>query len=89
MRCNFFGLLGVCRALFPLLRSHSRVVNVSSSCGHLLRINGQEPMASELRNKLSSPSLTEEELCQIMSNFVKYDHLPLLLLFMAGRIAVD
>jgi len=70
IRINFFGVLNTCRTLFPLLRSHSRVVNVSSSCGHLLRINGQEPQASELRNKLSSPSLTEQELCEIMTNFV-------------------
>ena len=27
----------------------SRVVNVSSSCGHLSKINGEEPLASELR----------------------------------------
>ncbi|CAB3362467.1 Hypothetical predicted protein [Cloeon dipterum] len=71
IRINFFGVLNTCRALLPLMRSHGRVVNVSSSCGHLLRINGQEPQAAELRTKLSSPSLTEEELCDIMRSFVK------------------
>lgn len=47
------------------------MVNVSSSAGHLSRICGQEPKASELRSKLSSDSLTEDELDSIMNEFVK------------------
>ena len=43
----------------------SRVVNVSSSVGHLQRVPG-----TELRNTLSSSSLTEEELDILMKNFV-------------------
>jgi hypothetical protein len=48
----------------------ARVVNVSSSCGHLSKIDGAEPAAAALRAKLSSPQLTVEELEQLMSSFV-------------------
>jgi NAD(P)-dependent dehydrogenase (short-subunit alcohol dehydrogenase family) len=30
---NFFATLDLSNELFPLLKAHSRVVNVSSSCG--------------------------------------------------------
>lgn len=55
--------------LFPLLRPHARVVNLSSSVGHLLRIPGEL-----LREKLSSSSLTEEELTDLLKQFVKLVH---------------
>lgn len=52
----------------PLIEFHSphRVVNLSSSAGKLSRIPGEE-----LRKKLSSSTLTEEELCSLMTQFVK------------------
>lgn len=68
---NFFGTLHVCQALFPLLRPGARVVNVSSSCGHLSKISGAEPAAAKLRAQLSSPQLTVPELEQLMKNFVE------------------
>lgn len=71
LHTNFFNTLRASNILFPLLRPHARVVNVSSSSGHLSRINGEEPAASELRNKLSSPTLTTEELCGLMKNFIE------------------
>ena len=52
--------------LFPLLRPHGRVVNLSSSAGHLLKIPGEM-----LRKKLSSSCLTEEELTDLLKQFVK------------------
>lgn len=67
---NFFGTLRVCRSLYPLLRPGARVVNVSSSCGHLSKINGEEPHGTELRQKLSSDKLTEQELVCLMEQFV-------------------
>ncbi|XP_018013437.1 carbonyl reductase [NADPH] 1 [Hyalella azteca] len=66
IRVNYFGLQAVCKALFPLLRPHSRVVNVSSCVGHLTKVPGEE-----LRKKLSDPTLTEDELDGIMHDFVK------------------
>nr|CAD7409723.1 unnamed protein product [Timema cristinae] len=48
-RVNYFNLLDVCHSLFPLLRPHARVVNVSSSMGHLTKIPDQE-----IRNKFAT-----------------------------------
>ncbi|KFM77919.1 Carbonyl reductase [NADPH] 1, partial [Stegodyphus mimosarum] len=56
IKINFFATLNVCHHLFPLLRPHARVVNVSSSEGKLSHIPNPE-----LRQKLSSETLTEEE----------------------------
>lgn len=70
IRVNYFGTLAVCHALFPLLRPHARVSNVSSSAGHLSEIRGDEPAASQLKAKLASDTLTEEELADLMNQFV-------------------
>jgi len=71
VKTNFHGTLRACQALFPLLSPTARVVNVSSSCGHLLKINGVEPKAAELRKKFASEELTEKELVDMMDEFVK------------------
>uniref|UniRef100_A0A224XVD1 carbonyl reductase (NADPH) n=1 Tax=Panstrongylus lignarius TaxID=156445 RepID=A0A224XVD1_9HEMI len=65
LRVNYFALIKVCNILFPLLRPHARVVNVSSSAGHLLRIPNEE-----IRKKLADPKLTVEELSKHMNNFI-------------------
>lgn len=65
IRVNYFALRSVCDALFPLLRTGARVVNVSSSCGHLSRIPGRQ-----LKEQLSSPSLTIQKLDALMRQFV-------------------
>ncbi|KAG8237560.1 hypothetical protein J437_LFUL003282 [Ladona fulva] len=53
------------------LRPGARVVNLSSVCGHLSKINGKEPYATKIRGRFSNPDLTEKELCQLMEEFVK------------------
>ncbi|KAJ8979440.1 hypothetical protein NQ317_003219 [Molorchus minor] len=63
---NYFGTLRVCNALFPLLRTNGRVVNVSSSAGHLSRIP-----SVDLRAKFSDANLTVENLNKLMEKFVK------------------
>ncbi|GLG95902.1 Uncharacterized protein GBIM_02767 [Gryllus bimaculatus] len=63
---NYTRLAATCRALFPLLRPHARVVNLSSSSGHLSRIPGEQ-----IRAQLSSPSLTEEALTELIQSFVR------------------
>lgn len=68
---NFHATLRACHALFPLLSPNARVVNVSSSCGHLLKINGTEPAAGELRKKFASEELTENDLVEMMEEFVR------------------
>lgn len=67
---NYFGLSRVCNILFPLLRPHARVVNLTSMLGHLSRIDGKDEAAAKLRAKLSSDDLTQEELDNLMQNFV-------------------
>ncbi|KFM77920.1 Carbonyl reductase [NADPH] 1, partial [Stegodyphus mimosarum] len=66
IKTNFFATLNVCHNLFPLLRPHARVVNVSSSAGKLSRITSKE-----LQQKFLSEDLTEDELCALMKQFVE------------------
>ena len=66
IKTNYFSLLKVCNQLFPLLRPHARVVNLSSSCGHLLQIPSEE-----LRKQFSDPDLTVEKLNSLMLTFVE------------------
>lgn len=63
---NYFGLLNVCKELFPLLRPHARIVNVSGTLGHLSRIPSKK-----LRDAFSSSSLTESELTRLMNSFIQ------------------
>ncbi|XP_066263130.1 carbonyl reductase [NADPH] 1-like [Euwallacea similis] len=63
---NYFGTLKVCEALFPLLKQNARVVNVSSSAGHLDRVP-----SADLSTKLKNPNLTIENLSLLMKNYVK------------------
>lgn len=66
IKTNYFGTLRVCNELFPLLRPHARVVNVSSLCGMLNKIKGEE-----LKKKLNSPDITVDELTALMNQFVQ------------------
>ncbi|RWS17815.1 Carbonyl reductase [NADPH] 1-like protein [Dinothrombium tinctorium] len=62
---NFFATRDVCNILFPILRPHARVVNVSSSAGMLQRIPSQE-----IRARFASPTLTEDELVAIVNEYL-------------------
>lgn len=64
-RVNYFALKKVCDALFPLLSSGARIVNVSSSAGHLSRIP-----SDQLKDEFSSPDLTVEKLDDLVKRFV-------------------
>jgi len=66
LRINYFDTLKVCEALFPLLRPHARVVNVSSSAGFLQRIPGEH-----LRKIFANPDLTVKELNETMESFIR------------------
>lgn len=63
---NFFGTINVCNALFPLLRDHARVVNVSSRAGMLDSIKN-----AEKRQQLIAPDATIESVSDILSDFIK------------------
>lgn len=64
IRTNFTGTLDISRALLPLLRPHSRVVNVSSTAGRL------SILQPHLQEKFNHPNLTEGELVALMDQFV-------------------
>lgn len=66
LRVNYFATVAVCRELFPVLRAGARVVNISSSAGMLFRVPGQK-----LRDKISDPSRTEEDLDKIAQDYLK------------------
>jgi len=62
---NFTSTLNVCKLLFPLLRPHSRVVNVSSTLGLVKGLP-----AGEVRDKFASEALTLDELIKLTQDFV-------------------
>ncbi|CAF0831037.1 unnamed protein product [Adineta ricciae] len=63
---NFFGTINVCNALFPLLRDHARVVNVTSRAGMLESVK-----SAEIRQSLTSPTATIENVSDILSDFIR------------------
>lgn len=65
LEVNYFSTLRFCEAMFPLLRNNARVVNVSSSAGHLSKIPSEAK-----RKELSRPDLTIPELTKLMEKFV-------------------
>ncbi|XP_066929934.1 carbonyl reductase [NADPH] 3-like [Clytia hemisphaerica] len=66
-KCNFFGTLSVCEALFPLLRRNARVVHVSSGAG----TRGYEALSAEMKGKFSDPNLPIQDLKDLINVFVQ------------------
>lgn len=62
---NYFSLVSACDILFPLLKTGARVVNVSSSAGHLSKI----PSVA-LRQRFTDPLLTVPQLSQLMNEYM-------------------
>ncbi|XP_022126589.1 carbonyl reductase [NADPH] 1-like [Pieris rapae] len=62
---NYYSVLSTCEILFPILRNGARVVNISSSCGHLSKIKSEK-----LRNQLKDPNLTIEGLSSMMQEYI-------------------
>lgn len=69
MRVNFLGTLNLCDALFPLLKTNARVVNVSSRAG-LLKVIRDEG----LRHRISSSDAKIQDVVDVMNLFVKAAH---------------
>lgn len=63
---NYFGTLNLCTALFPLLRTNSRVVNVTSDWGCIRYIRNET-----IKKKLLSPNLTCDAISSIMNEYVR------------------
>ena len=64
---NYFGTLWITEALLPLLdrSSGGRIVNVASQAGHLKILR-----SDTLRDTFTSPSLTVDQLNELMKDFV-------------------
>ncbi len=65
---NFFSTCKVCEILFPIMRAHARVVNVSSSVGHLTIL----PPGSEQKDKFASTHLSYKELRNLMEDYIEW-----------------
>lgn len=59
---NFTGTLNVTDALLPLMQPHGRIVMVCSRT---------EAIKPDLKEKLDSPNLTEDELVALMKQFIQ------------------
>lgn len=63
---NYFSVLSTCEILFPILRDGARVVNVSSSAGHLSNIPSKK-----LRDMFQDPALTIPQLSELMRCYIE------------------
>nr|KAG5692017.1 hypothetical protein BaRGS_027662 [Batillaria attramentaria] len=66
LRTNFWAVLEVCEQLFPLLRPHARVVNISSLTSGM----SIKRCSPEMQAKLKDPNMTLDQLKQLMTGFV-------------------
>lgn len=66
MSVNFFSLVHFCESVLPFIKSGGKIVNISSSSGHLSRIPSQS-----VRNRLLKEDLTVEELKKLLSSYVE------------------
>uniref|UniRef100_A0A0B6YWA7 carbonyl reductase (NADPH) n=1 Tax=Arion vulgaris TaxID=1028688 RepID=A0A0B6YWA7_9EUPU len=67
VKINYFGALETSAILFPLLRPHARVCNVSS----MAATNALKKCSPELKSILINPDITMEELSGYMTQFVQ------------------
>ncbi|XP_055895039.1 carbonyl reductase [NADPH] 1-like [Biomphalaria glabrata] len=66
-KINYFGTLDVCQTLFPLLRPHARVCNVSSiNCEFSLAECGEE-----LKARIRNPDLTIDDVTALVNEFIE------------------
>jgi carbonyl reductase 1 len=66
IRVNFTGTLNLCNALFPLLRPHARVVNVSSRAGLLVNVKD-----ADIKQRVSNENATVDDIVNVMNEFVE------------------
>ena len=67
MKCNFLGTVNVCVGLFPLLKAHSRVVNITSRKGMFSRFSNQKYLQI-----LKKKDCTIGELVKITEDYILY-----------------
>lgn len=66
MKINAFATLNVCRMLYPILRPHARVVNMSSRESRLSDLNNKA-----VKEQLLSPNLNEQDVINIANQFLQ------------------
>ncbi|KAH3779338.1 carbonyl reductase [NADPH] 3-like [Dreissena polymorpha] len=66
MATNFWGTLNACNVLFPILRPHARVVNISSRGGSRAASN----CSQELQKRFLDTDLSVAKIEQLMKDFV-------------------
>jgi len=65
IRVNFTGTLNMCKAFFPLLRAHARVVHVSSRAGLLSNVK-----SDEIKKRFSDSKATIDDIVKLLNEFV-------------------
>jgi len=72
LRTNYWGTKEVLQHLIPILKTGARVVNLSSNCGFLGKLDkcSNKEKGKLLKEKLGSETLTIEELDSLMNNYV-------------------
>lgn len=63
---NFSALVNFTEAVLPLMKNNSRIVNISSSSGHLSRIPSED-----LRKRFKNPNLTLNELTELITLYLE------------------
>jgi len=64
---NFWGTLNVCKSLFPLLRPHARVVNVSSRASNM----AANKCSDALKQRFLAPDIDMAKVEDLMTEFVR------------------
>lgn len=72
VRTNYWGTKEVCDILFPILKPGARVVNMSSSCGFLGKMDKcvNKEKGAMIKKTFASEDLSNEELDELMKSFV-------------------
>lgn len=63
---NFISFVDFCEIMLPLVKDGGKIINISSSSGHLSRIPSEK-----IRNKLLALNLTLNELKEIMTDYLE------------------
>jgi len=66
-KINYFSTLDACEVLFPLLKAHARVCNMSSG----LSKSSLSKCSSQLQKKFTDPNLSMEELTTLIKKFIE------------------
>jgi len=66
-RTNYFSTLDACEVLFPILKSHARVANVTGGLCKTAMVKCSE----EIQSRFKNPNITIDELTALMNEFLE------------------